>query len=141
MDQLLKMSPEGLDPNASFQRRSLGSMSPMISGGANSEDLPWRYNSLNILFTDPKQLMIDGLNETSSKMESVIENVVDNTQNQKEKSIVDYARLFLNILKASHNAKGNDGKDIDCIWNAYCIELNNRATLEGIAGAVARLNG
>lgn len=86
-------------------------------------------------------------------MEEVIRSVVANEANATSSSsaaaasrrpTAAYGRLVLNLVKAAHKPKrrGADaGPGIDCVWNAFCIELNHRAALEGIAGSLARVNG
>jgi hypothetical protein len=103
MDRILKLqSSEAIDPLLMEERGR--SMSNALE--------PWTYNSLNLLFTEPS-------NETD------VESVVNNAGN--EDSANDYIWAAHNIIKAS-----KDGEGLDCIWSAYCTEINNRASLEGI---------
>lgn len=104
MDRLLKLQSEPVDPLLMEERGR--SMSSALQ--------PWTYNSLNLLFTEPS-------NNTD------VENVVNNAAG--EDSADDYLWAAHNILKAS---KDSNGEGLDCIWSAYCTEINSRASLEGI---------
>jgi hypothetical protein len=104
MDRLLKLQSEPLDPLLIEERGRRMSNTPE----------PWIYNSLNLLFTEPS-------NETD------VESVINNVGN--EDSANDYIWAAHNILKAS---KDSNGEGLDCIWSAYCTEIENRASLEGI---------
>ena len=145
MDRLLQMQPEERG------RKISASTSP--SGELDQE--PWHYNSLNILFLDPYQLAA----HNATGMDQIMKTVADNNRLEEFHTTEanDYAQVVLNLIKATKM----EGKGIDCIWTVYCIELNNRASLEGItnfsswqfnleiidiiykgiAGAVARING
>lgn len=104
MDRVLKLQSEPLDPLLMEER----------GRGMNSALEPWTYNSLNLLFNEPA-------NDTD--VESVISNAGD------EDSANDYIWAAHNILRAS---KDLDGEGLDCIWSAYCTEIDNRASLDGI---------
>ena len=73
----------------------------------------WNYNSLNLLFTEPGNI-------------TDIERIVTNSGNEDKAS--DYFWAAHNIIKASEES---DGEGLDCIWSAYCTELDNRASLGG----------
>ncbi|KZS16764.1 Uncharacterized protein APZ42_017345 [Daphnia magna] len=112
MDRILKLQSEPSDPLLMEERgRS------MISALE-----PWTYNSLNLLFTEPNN---------NTDIEGVINNVGD------EDSADDYIWAAHNILRAS---KDLSGEGLDCIWSAYCTEIDNRASLDGVTGALARMN-
>lgn len=72
------------------------------------------FNSLNILLVDSKRL----------------ENITDIDDIKAEDLSDNYAQLGVNLIKASQ-MKRAEGSGIDCVWTAYCIELNNRASLKG----------
>lgn len=78
----------------------------------NSRNELWTNNSLNLLFTEPGK---------STDVERVINN------DEKVDKPNDYLWAAHNIIKAS-----KDSDRIDCLWSAYCVELDNRASLEGI---------
>lgn len=102
MDHLLKLQSEPLDPVLMQQRgRSFN----------NYQSNPWTNNSLNLLFIEP------GVNTD-------VERVVNNEENVEQPN--GYLWAAHNILKAS-----KDSDRIDCLWSAYCFELDNRATLDG----------
>lgn len=104
MDRILKLQSEPSDPLLMEERgRSM-----------NSALEPWTYNSLNLLFTEPNN---------NTDIEGVINNVGD------EDSADDYIWAAHNILRAS---KDLSGEGLDCIWSAYCTEIDNRASLDGI---------
>lgn len=54
-----------------------------------------------------------------------------------------FARLLLNLMKAYDNETddvGSGGNDeLQCIWNAYCHQLNAQASVGGMASTVARV--
>ena len=103
MDRLLKLQGDPLEPLMMEERsRSLDNDPP-----------PWNYNSLNLLFTEPGNI-------------TDIERIVTNSGNEDKAS--DYFWAAHNIIKASEES---DGEGLDCIWSAYCTELDNRASLGG----------
>lgn len=78
----------------------------------NARNDLWTNNSLNLLFTEPGK---------TTDVERVINN------DEKVDKPNDYLWAAHNIIKAS-----KDSDRIDCLWSAYCVELDNRASLEGI---------
>ncbi len=72
-------------------------------------------NSLNLLFLDPA-----GSNTTDFDELLIADADAD---------AAGFSRVVLNIVKASQMY---DGDGIDCVWSAYCVELNHRARREGV---------
>lgn len=102
----------------------MGTVQPEEDGTINARRLDENFhpedarivsNSLNLLFVTP----------------GTVANVTDLERLITEEPDVDaghFSRLVLNILKASGM---NDGQGLDCIWAAYCTELNHRARHQG----------
>jgi len=88
------------------------------------EEKPQHFNSLNILLIDSKRL----------------KNATNLDDMRTEEFSNNYAQFGVNLIKASQMDRA-DGSGIDCIWTAYCIELNKRASLKGMVGSIARING
>lgn len=74
-------------------------------------------NSLNLLFVDPAGQSINNATE----LELLVTSDADVGPS-------DFSRLVLNMIKASQM---NGGDGLDCIWSAYCVELNYRAERDG----------
>ncbi len=102
MDRLLKLQADSLEPLMEERGRSL-----------DIDSEPWAYNSLNLLFTEPGNI-------------TDVEQIVTNSD--KEDKLSDYFWAAHNIIKASEDT---NGEGLDCIWSAYCTELDNRASLGG----------
>ena len=51
-------------------------------------------------------------------------------------TVNNYVRLAMNLL----NAYVKDSSQFECIYAAYCYELNQQATLDGMASSVAKIN-
>merc|ERR1719397_852276 len=51
-------------------------------------------------------------------------------------TVNNYVRLAMNLM----NAYMRDSGEFECIYAAYCWELNQQARLEGMASSVARIN-
>ena len=47
-----------------------------------------------------------------------------------------YVRLVMNLM----NAYMKDSKEFECIYAAYCYEVNQQAALDGMASSVAKIN-
>lgn len=77
---------------------------------------PWTYNSLNLLFSEPGRVNVTD-----------IERLIDNQLVIETDSPNDYMWAAHNILRASEDSHG-----IDCIWAAYCVELDRRASVQSI---------
>lgn len=115
MDQLLDAQSEAVASSRNFQRKKKTQ---------EVEERPRHFNSLNILLVDSKRL----------------ENTTDSGNILAKEYSNNYAQLGVNLIKASQMERA-EGNGIDCIWTAYCIELNNRASLKGVVGSIARING
>lgn len=105
MDQLLDAQSEAVASSRNFQRKKKTQ---------EVEERPRHFNSLNILLVDSKRL----------------ENTTDSGNILAKEYSNNYAQLGVNLIKASQMERA-EGNGIDCIWTAYCIELNNRASLKG----------
>ena len=51
-------------------------------------------------------------------------------------TVNNYVRLVMNLM----NAYMKDSGEFECIYAAYCYELNQQAKLEGMASSVAKIN-
>merc|ERR1712029_658397 len=51
-------------------------------------------------------------------------------------TVNNYVRLVMNLM----NAYMKDSSEFECIYAAYCYELNQQAKLEGMASSVAKIN-
>lgn len=51
-------------------------------------------------------------------------------------TVNNYLRLLMNLV----NAYIHEGSEFECIYAAYCVELNQQAKLEGMASSVAKIN-
>ena len=51
-------------------------------------------------------------------------------------TINNYVRLVMNLM----NAYMKDSSEFECIYAAYCYEVNQQAGLEGMASSVAKIN-
>ena len=51
-------------------------------------------------------------------------------------TVNNYVRLAMNLI----NAYVKDSSQFECIYAAYCYELNQQATLDGMASSVAKIN-
>ena len=130
IDALLKLQTETAADNATNETgRSLHPSASL------SDSQPWRYNRLNVLLADPSEFNAGSADSPSEDVKMIIERVTDNDRDTHF-DVNNYARLALNLIKVSHA-----NESIDCLWHAYCSELNNRAPLDGVVGAVARWNG
>jgi len=56
--------------------------------------------------------------------------------NQSASTLNTYVRLVMNLM----NAYVEDSEEFECIYAAYCLELNQQAGLEGMTSSVARIN-
>ena len=51
-------------------------------------------------------------------------------------TVNNYVRLIMNLM----NAYMKDSSEFECIYAAYCYEVNQQAKLEGMASSVAKIN-
>lgn len=79
--------------------------------GTSLEQQPWNFNSLNLLFMQP------------GNVTDVREAVHNNMQLT---SLKEYLWAARNIYVASQQLES-----FECLWTAYCEEINNRATMQG----------
>lgn len=49
-----------------------------------------------------------------------------------------YLRLVLNLMNIY--TSDSSQRDVDCVWQLYCLQLNQQASLGGMASAVAKIN-
>ena len=53
-----------------------------------------------------------------------------------ESTVNNYVKLVMNLM----DAYVKDTTEFECIYAAYCYELNQQAKLEGMASSVAKIN-
>ena len=53
-------------------------------------------------------------------------------------NINNYLRLLMNLMNIYTSE--NSQRDVDCVWQIYCYQLNEQANLGGMASSVAKIN-
>ena len=53
-------------------------------------------------------------------------------------TVNNYLRLLMNLMNIY--TSDNSQRDVDCVWQLYCYQLNQQASLGGMASSVAKIN-
>ena len=53
-------------------------------------------------------------------------------------NINNYLRLLMNLMTIYNSEEKN--RDVDCVWQLYCLVLNQQAEIGGMASTVAKIN-
>ncbi len=56
----------------------------------------------------------------------------------KSNLVNNYLRLLMNLMNIYTSADSE--RDVDCVWQLYCLQLNQQAKLGGMASSVAKIN-